>query len=285
VELTKPPETPAAEPAAWISVPARVIALIVVLPVRLGYDLLRAIGRGLRAVCRPLWQGLAYLARVVWAGVSWVVRAVGRVLSLLLVRPALWFARVVLTPLGRAVAWTFRLVIWRPLRLLLSGVAWVLTYVLVVPAEALWRYVLSPLLRTVSRRLAALARGVWAVLAAIVHGVAAAFDAAERLLRLVYRKVVVELIWRYALRPVWLGTALVLRGLAAGAELLIVRPVRFAWRVSRAITRVLVVAPARWVHVRVLAPIRASVRQARLAVMSTARQTGVTLRGPFRRAR
>ncbi|MFG3150797.1 hypothetical protein ACGF7W_01970, partial [Streptomyces sp. NPDC048219] len=81
----------------------------------------------------------------------------------LVVVPATWLYRWVLTPVGRAIAWCGRGIAWC-LRMVVTGVGaalyWTARILLVLPALALWRWVLAP----VGRGLAVVAREVGAAL-------------------------------------------------------------------------------------------------------------------------
>ncbi|MFC6880508.1 MULTISPECIES: hypothetical protein [Actinomadura] len=98
---------PGASGPAWLVVPARVIAFVVVVPFRLVYDLVmagaRAIDAGARWIGRLLY---AWLLRPPARGLAWLGRAVARLflaigrgvaglLDLLVVRPVRWLAVVV----------------------------------------------------------------------------------------------------------------------------------------------------------------------------------------------
>src|SRR5437899_978301 len=77
---------------AAIRLPLRIIALVIVLPVRLLWDALAAVGRALeRYVLAPFGRGLAWLGR-------WLV-----------VVPAVALWRYVLSPVGRGIGWVLRM--------------------------------------------------------------------------------------------------------------------------------------------------------------------------------
>ncbi|MFG2191618.1 hypothetical protein [Streptomyces sp. NPDC048639] len=85
-----------------IRMPVRIIALIVVVPVRLVWDALVACGKALeRTVLRPLGRALAWLWRTL---VVAPCHAVGRALAWM------WRTLIVVpfTAIGRALAWTGR---------------------------------------------------------------------------------------------------------------------------------------------------------------------------------
>ncbi|SNT61264.1 hypothetical protein SAMN05443665_106239 [Actinomadura meyerae] len=235
---------------AWIVVPARVVALIVVLPLRLVHDLFVLLGRGLRGTGRALYRWLlAPLGRLAAA----IGRGIAAVFDFLVVRPLRWLAVVVI--LGF-------------LRWLGRGI------------ELLARWVYRVLLAPVGRFLAMLGRGFGELLAMLGGFLALLGRGLGRLLELVLLRPIVWLVgalivlpavllWRYVLRPpllvlawigkavwsglTWLGrgTLTVLGALAAG--------VVWAWRaLGRFLAwlwHVLVVVPARALWRYVLAPI------------------------------
>ncbi len=113
-----------------MAVVVRGIALVVVLPVRLAWELLAAIGRGLhRWVFAPT---IRFVDR-------WLLRPLGWLLRHLIWVPLLWAAR--------AASWLWRTLVWLPLAWLGDGVAW------------LWRTALWPPLRWCGRRLARVRAG------------------------------------------------------------------------------------------------------------------------------
>ncbi|MER5771185.1 hypothetical protein [Streptomyces sp. NPDC001985] len=142
--------------ATAIRIPVRLVALIVVVPLRVLWDLLTVIGRALRPVLRwgyenllvplgrALRQVLVLTARllVVWPWRYLLVplwtRGVARplswlwthVLRYLLVVPLIRLWQWVLVPAGR-------------------GIAWVVENAVVPPLRLLWRHVLRPLGREV----------------------------------------------------------------------------------------------------------------------------------------
>ncbi|WP_435771561.1 hypothetical protein [Nocardioides sp. SYSU DS0651] len=165
------PELPPGSPLLrW---PARLVALLVVLPLRAAWEALGVVGRACerlwdRLVLRP-WEALCRLLH------RRLFRPVGR----LLLHPLRWLWRLGLVPLGRALAWG-----WDHL---VSG-----------PALVVWRHLLLPLHRLVLRPLG--------------HAVAWAWHAAGVVLRAVWRVVMVPLRWLHrrllapagrALRSAW----------------------------------------------------------------------------------
>ncbi|OEJ98212.1 hypothetical protein [Streptomyces thermolilacinus] len=247
---------------AAIRLPVRIVALVVVVPVRMAWDVLALCARTLhRTVLRPL----------------------GRVL---LVIPLTWLWRAVLTPLGRGVAWLVRYAVvvpavWAWTYLVVAPAVWAWRYLVVVPAVWLWRNVLVPAgagIAWLVRYLVVVPAGwLWRwVLVPVGQGVA-------WLLRVLVA-VPLGALWRWVLVP--LGRALAFLGRELVAALAV------AWRVagyvSRAVGRALkwtlwqtVGRPARWFYRSVCTPIGHFVRDAvwrpvRDAVrdaLSTARRT------------
>ncbi|MER6081178.1 hypothetical protein [Streptomyces sp. NPDC001833] len=165
----RPPRPPQPPPQAQhpegclvvaIRIPVRILAFLVVLPVRLLWDACAATAR--------------FLRRYLLAPVG---RAIGLILHALLVVPLIWLYRHLLTPLGHALLWLCarvfppagRALVWFYARVLtpighalvllltpaVNAVAWALhmlgtalywtaRVLLVVPALALWRWILAP---------------------------------------------------------------------------------------------------------------------------------------------
>ncbi|MEW2353229.1 hypothetical protein [Spirillospora sp. NPDC029432] len=264
VDLAKP-APPARRPVAtqagpaWIVVPARVVAVVFVLPFRLAYDLLKAffsllgraprwLGRGLRAaylavlhpILRPIGLGLAWLwTRAVYAPLRWLVmtlivgglRLFGRGTG----RAARWFYTAILAPIGRVLAAGFRLLVARPAKALWHGALWLLNILVVIPAVAVW--------------------GVLAWLGKAI-GTGIAF--------LVNYLIVVPAValWRYVLKPPLMGLAWLARvtgtGIAAGWAIF-AGAVVWAWRMLgrlfALLGRALFVIPAVALYRYVLRPI------------------------------
>jgi hypothetical protein len=233
VGLVKDPAPPPAGPA-WIVVPARAVALVVVLPFRLAYELAKAVGRGVGGLMRTLGQALY----------RWLLRPVGRlfaaVFDFLVARPLRWLYRVLLVPIGRFVAWIARGIG--------AGLAWVFAVVIVLPLAVLWRYVLSPPLRG----LWWLIRGLGSGLAAVGRVIAAAFGWAWRTAGLILRPV--------GLVIVWLGRTFIVLP-ARWIRVHVLRPTK---NVLQATWRVTVSAPLRWIDRSLLLPIRQATRDVRL---------------------
>ncbi|MFF4494235.1 hypothetical protein [Streptomyces sp. NPDC001546] len=159
-------------PAGAVRVPVKVVAVLVVLPVRVLWDLLVGCARGVRRhLLAPVGQGLGWVGVRLWRyllrplGMAllywpWVglwrylaVPAGGAVYRYLL-RP---LGRYVLAPVGAALAWLLRgPLTWVHRRVLTPfghGVRWlvrgVCLLVFVWPWAGLWRYAVLPLGRGV----------------------------------------------------------------------------------------------------------------------------------------
>ncbi|MER7620132.1 hypothetical protein [Streptomyces sp. NPDC126503] len=170
MEKPAPPPAPEGCLTAVVRIPVRVVVLVLVVPVRMVWDVLAAGGRFVgRAVLRPLGRGLAvagaWLGRAlfVWPWVAlWryvlgpllrygiaapAVRLWRYVLAPLLrygvAVPAAWLYRAVLTPLGQGLAWFFS----RLGRGLALGGGWLARALFVWPWVGLWRYVVVPVVR------------------------------------------------------------------------------------------------------------------------------------------
>ncbi|TDC62152.1 hypothetical protein E1200_26765 [Actinomadura sp. GC306] len=280
---------------AWIVVPVRVVALIVLVPLRLVHDVAVQIGRGIGAVFNrlmraPIWLGrqIGRVLHAVWRGLyRWllapvgrllaaVARGIGALLAFLFVRPAGWFGRWVarlarwlhrtlLVPIGAFLAMIGRglhrllLLTGHGLALLFTGLftglRLLVNALVVVPAVFLWSHLLRPLLLGLR----------WLGLVLLVRPAQA--------------------VWRYVLAPVFAGLAAAWR--LAG------RVVRWLWRTLVVLpVRTLVVEPARWVGRSVLRPVgrglrgvwRASVRDPLRAARRTVRETSRDIRLQLRRA-
>ncbi|WP_210430339.1 hypothetical protein [Streptomyces physcomitrii] len=237
--------------AVAIRLPVRIVVLVLVVPVRMAWDLLTAGGRLLRdRLLRPLGRGLS------WLGHTLIVRplaALGRGLA--------WLGRVlVLLPLqalGRALAWSGRTLVVAPL-------SWLLRTLIVAPLCWLSARVLIPL----GRGLARCGRGLLTALAAAAAGIGTGIG---RLARALFVLPWVAL-WRYALVP--FGHALARLG-----HLLCVVPLRWLYRslltpfghalihtlrsLGRAgawLLRTLLVLPLAWLYAQVLTPLGRGLR-------------------------
>ncbi|MGW2819678.1 hypothetical protein ACWC24_01530 [Streptomyces sp. NPDC001443] len=225
-----------------IRIPVRIVALVLVLPVRMAWDALVVGGRFLRrTVLRPLGQALLWVGRMlfVWpavglwryvvvpvaAGFAWAgnllaagLARLGNLLAVSLgwlgrtfvVGPALWCHRYLLTPMGRALVGL--------LRGIGAGAAWVYAKAL-TPAGRAAVWVL---------------RGAGLVLAGLAAGVGAGAVWLVRYL------VVVPAVWtyRWILAPVGRGAAWLAGAVVAGAgfclywiaRVLLVLPALALWR-------------------------------------------------------
>ncbi|MEU8432240.1 hypothetical protein AB0F18_04910 [Streptomyces sp. NPDC029216] len=238
----------------FVRVPVKVVAVLVVLPVRVVWDLFAAgaraagrhvlapLGRGLGWLLVRLWRyGLKPLALVVfywpWVGLwRYVAAPVGGAVYRYVLRPlglgAAWvvlgFGRYVLAPVGAGLGWLLRDVVAPPL-------AW------------LYRRVLTPL-----------GHGVrWLVRGACL---------------LVFVWPWVGL-WRYAVLPLGRGAGWVLVHVVAPPLVLLVRQVLVpAWHLAGRITKALgrglrwlwrgcVARPLAWVHRQVATPVGHALRQ------------------------
>ncbi|MFG2087437.1 hypothetical protein [Spirillospora sp. NPDC048824] len=256
---------------AWIVIPARVVALIVVVPIRLVHDLVVLVARGVRAVWNGLMRAPGRLGRLigrmlrwVWLGlyrwllapvgrlVAAVARGIGALLHLLIVRPLRWLGGGI----GHLARWVYRVLIvpvGRFLAMVGRGLGWLLGLLLLSPLRALVRG-LAWLAGITGQALTLLFKGIGLLIAVLVV-IPAVF------------------VWRYLLRPPLLGLAWLARGallllgavgsvLAAGWRAF-AGGVAWSWRlIGRCLAwlaRVLVVLPARAVWRYVLAPIAAGV--------------------------
>ncbi len=244
-----------------VRMPVRIVALVLVVPVRMVWDALVVVGRFLGdTVFRPLGRALAWVGRAVfvWPFVAlwrWVLVPLGAALRwlgvVLLVVPAGWLYRAVLTPLGHALSWLGRML-------------------LVVPSVWLYRWLLTP----VGHALAWCGRGLCALASLLVAGIATALYWTVRVLVVWPASVV----WRWVLAPVGRVLAVVAREVGAALG--------HAWRVAgyvslavggalAAFFRWTVVEPARRVYRSVLTPVGHVVRDRVLRpVMEAARSVG-----------
>ncbi|MET9536795.1 hypothetical protein ABZY16_04690 [Streptomyces sp. NPDC006553] len=164
-------------PPALIRIPVRIVVLVVVLPVRMVWDVLTAAAHVLdRTVLRPVGRGLAWVFTGAGRGIAWLFTALGRGVGWFfhhaMGRPARWLYRSLLTPVGRGLAWVFtgvgRGLAWvftgvgRGLARVFTGVGvglgwlwrglsvagiWLAKAVFVWPWVGLWRYVVVPVCR------------------------------------------------------------------------------------------------------------------------------------------
>ena len=241
-----------------IRIPVRIVVLVLVLPVRMVWDLLAAGWHAFdRTLLRPLGRGLAWLldtlvlTPLAWLftnvltplalAVTWLATALfiwpwiglWRYVAVPVAKygvavPLVWLYANLLTPLGHGAAWLLGRVG--------QGVAWLVATLLVAPAAGLWRHVLVP-----AARYGVIVPLVWlygAALTPVGHGTAWVFG-----------KVWQGTAWTLGL--LWQGTAWVLggvwKGIAATGRGL---GIAVTWLVMT-----LLVAPASWLCRRVLAPV------------------------------
>ncbi|MEU7329929.1 hypothetical protein [Streptomyces parvus] len=202
-----------------LRVVVRIVVLVVVLPVRMVWDLAVAGGQVCRRVLLPpagraltaLAGGVGWVLERLFGGIGWVL---GWLIGTLVLRPLRWLYTSVLTPLGHGLRWIGTALLLPALYGLGNGIGWLITVLLIVPLRFLWRYVAVPVVR---------------------YGL------------------VVPVVWLYAnvLTPIGLGTAWVLaqlwRGIAATGRGL---GPAVAWLVMT-----LLVAPIGWVYRRILTPV------------------------------
>ncbi|AEN09920.1 MULTISPECIES: hypothetical protein [unclassified Streptomyces] len=302
-----------------VRIPVRIVVLVLILPVRMAWDLLVAGARVLdRVLLRPLGRGLGQVYDHVVAPVG---RALGWLALAVLMWPWIGLWRYVLVPVARygtvvPLTWLYAHALtpaghglrraWRELvvpagRAVADAVAAVLTVLLVRPAVGLWRGVLRPLGRAAGRLVAYLlvipagwvyhrvltpaGHAVVRSLAALGAGIAAVGRGLVAVAAwLVVTLLVVPVSWAYrrVLAPVGRETAAAL-GVAW----------RIAGFVSRAVGRVLawsarhlVGAPAAWVHRTVCIPVGHFVRDAVLKPAGAAvREAGRAAREALTSAR
>ncbi|MFF5971993.1 hypothetical protein ACFY7C_10765 [Streptomyces sp. NPDC012769] len=223
-------ENPApAQPAphALIRIPVRFVVLVLVLPVRMAWDALKAAGRLLdRALLRPTGRGLAWLYRH------------------LLKRPAVWLYERLLTPTARALG--------RAARAAGRAIAWVF--------GGLWRglaWVFGGLWRGLSWAFGGLWRGLAWVFGGLWRGLAWAFGGLWRGLSWLLGGLWSGLAWVF--RGLGAGLVRLGRGLSAGAVLLgkaLALPFSAFWRyVLVPVARYGIAVPAVWLYRAVLAPV------------------------------
>ncbi|QEV15633.1 hypothetical protein CP974_09445 [Streptomyces fradiae ATCC 10745 = DSM 40063] len=278
---------------AAVRLPVRIVVLVVVVPVRMLWDLLALCARTLhRTVLRPLGRCLLVIPFTwLWRAVLTPLgRGAGRLVQYLVVAPAVWGWRYLVVAPAR---WLWRYLVVAPARWLWRSVLVpvgrglarladaLLTYLVVAPARWLWRGVLAPAgagIAWLVRHLV-VAPALWGwrwVLVPVGRG-------AAWLLRTLVAVPLVTL-WRWVLVPLGRGLAFLGREVAAAFAV--------AWRVagyvSRAAGRAVkwalwqtVGRPARWFYRSVCTPLghfaRDAVwrpaRDAVRAALSTARRT------------
>ncbi|MFE2876182.1 hypothetical protein ACFXG6_09750 [Streptomyces roseus] len=267
-----------------VRVPVKIVALIVVLPVRVVWDLLVAFGQAVHRyllgplsayVLEPLLRGTGLVLTVllklvfVWPWVGLWRYALQPLYAHLLAPVGRGLYAYLLRPLGRALARVARGGMRYLLAPLARGVTWLLwalaMTLFVWPWVGLWRYVLTPAGRGLAWAGAVLYRYVLTP-----AGQAVAWTGAV-LYRYLLRPVGLG-VYRYLLAP--LGQVLVWAWHVAG------RIVRAVWRGVRLVGWVLVGWPAAQVYRHVLTPVGHVVRD----VWRTVRDTVREVRAEVRRA-
>lgn len=310
LEKREQPAEPEGCPAVAIRIPVRIAVLVLVVPVRMLWDVLVVCGRALdRVVLRPLgrafgWvyetllapvgRGIAWLAGAVATGAWWLCKALlywpwlalGRyvvvpVATYGVAVPLVWLYRTLLTPAGHGLAWLYA----RLLTPLGRGVGLLLRAVLVWPWIALYRWVLAPvghgLAWLYANALAPAARGVWTAVVWLARVILVA---------------PVVFLYRWILAPVGRLLAVVGREIADAVGM----AWRAAGRLSRAVGRALRWAvwnllgrPAAWIYRNVCTPVGhfardrvwAPARRAAVEAGRAARGALASARDTVRRAR
>ncbi|WP_123741805.1 hypothetical protein [Saccharothrix texasensis] len=235
------------QPPNWAVWVARAVAVVVVVPVRLAWEGIEAVGRAVwRWVLQPLGVGLRWVARVLGAGLRWF----GEVLARYAFRPLWAVLRSVADVAGRGLAAVG------------TGLRWLF--------RVLARFVLRPAGRVFAPV------GRWLRSAGVV--VEDLLRRAARVLRVVVRVVVLKpLAWGWRALVVW-----PLRGLWWVVRLF-ARALVWAWRLLGRVGRAVVVPPARWVRRVVLAPVGRAIGHGwRAVVVAPARWVRGTVVEPVR---
>ncbi|MET9318960.1 hypothetical protein ABZX75_02005 [Streptomyces sp. NPDC003038] len=268
-----------------VRIPVKIVAVLVVLPVRVVWDLLVAGARAAhRHVLGPLYE---HVLGPVLRGLGWVAVTL---LKLVFVWPWTGLWRYVLVPVGRGIGWlasglyahvlapagrALHRYLLDPLArgamFVLRPLGWALAMALFVwPWVGLWRYVLRP----VGLGLAWLATVTWRhVLVPVGRGFAWAAAA----------------VYRYLLRPVGLGIAWLAGGLYRFVLTPVGKVIAWAWQVAGRITGalwrgfkwvgwILVGWPASRVYRHVLAPAGRLAREVWRTVRSTVREVRADVR-------
>ncbi|MEU0671641.1 hypothetical protein ABZ330_01885 [Streptomyces sp. NPDC006172] len=244
-----------------VRLPVRIVAFVLVVPVRMAWDALVVAGRLLRdTVLRPCGRALLWLGEV------------------LVVLPLAWLWRYGVVPAARSFAWLVRVLVVVPLVWLYAHVlvpvaralAWLAHWLIVVPARRLYEWILAPVGRAIGWALYWTGRSLVVLPALLLYRWI--LTPVGRVLLVVGREILVALghAWRIA------GYV----SLAVG-------------RFLGALLRWTLVEPARWVYRTVLTPVGHVVRDAVLrpaaraarAVGRTARQALGAARESARQAR
>ncbi|MEV7868963.1 hypothetical protein AB0P17_23360 [Streptomyces sp. NPDC088124] len=263
--------------AMVVRIPVRVVVLVVVVPVRMVWDVLVAVARGLdRIVLRPLggalsWLYASVLAPAAWGvavAVGWLVTAVWQWTVVPVVRfgvvvPAVWSYRRLLTPLGHGIRWLYETLLTPLGHGLGVSLGWLGKALFVWPWAALWRYVAVPALTyglarpaawVYRRLLTPLGEGIARLSAVLLRGAAATGRALlAALMWLLLFLVVTPVIWVYRriLAPVGreIGAAFGVAWRVAG------HLSRAAWRGLGWLAWQLVGRPASWTYRRICTPV------------------------------
>jgi hypothetical protein len=234
-----------AEPPAWITWPIRAVALIVVFPFRLLWELAVLI---YRFVCVPIGRALGWLLRTfLLAPLLWLLRQLLQWVLLPIWHALRWVGAALVT----GVAWVLRML----LRYVLTPIALAIVWVLTPVVRALYNWVLAPLGHAVAWLLVGAYR--W-VLTPVGHAIVWAFHAAYRWIlrpigsaigwtaRAAYRWILVPIamaiswscrvIYRYVLRPVGLAIA-------------------FGWRYTFGAAFRGIAATSRWLNTEIFRPV------------------------------
>jgi len=237
--------------AQVIRIPVRIVVVLVVIPVRMVWDVLALCGRAVeRVLLRPLGRALAWVFEKVITpvalAVAWLAVIAGKVLFYWpwvglwrcvvvpvvrygLVVPVVWVYRQLLTPLGHGIAWLVRALWW--------GFAWLVRTLLVAPVVWLYRYVLVP----AGREIAAAVGVAWRIAGYVSRAVGRglkwlAWSLVGRPVRWFYREVCTP-VGHFVRDAVWrpVAAAAVQAGRAARAALASARETvrqarRDAWR-------------------------------------------------------
>ncbi|MFF3324436.1 hypothetical protein [Streptomyces sp. NPDC002889] len=268
MELEKSPQTPPPAPyeggegclTAAIRIPVRIVVLVLVVPVRMLWDLLVVCARAIdRLLLRPVGRALGWLGRT------------------LVVIPVTWLFEKVLTPLALGAFWLAAFVakalfVWPWVALWRFVVVPVVTYGLVVPATWIYRQLLTPLGHGIAWAVSNLlvAPLVWiyrTLLTPAGHGIAAALAFVAKALFVwpwvaLWRYVVVPVvtyglvipaiwIYRQLLTPIGHGIAWLLRTIGHGFAVVC----RGLWAAAAWLVMTLLVAPFVWMYRRILAPV------------------------------
>ncbi|MFB8030151.1 MULTISPECIES: hypothetical protein [unclassified Streptomyces] len=302
-----------------IRIPVRIVVLVLVLPVRMLWDLLVAGGRFLdRVLLRPLGRALRRVHDQVltpvgkvlaWLAVAVLVRpwvglwryVVVPVVRYGVVVPLVWLCRAVLTPAGHALRWVYA-------ELLVPAVTALVTLLLVWPAVGVWRHLLRPLgiagAWLVTTLLVLPVAWVYrSVLTPLGHGIVRTLGMLGRGLAFLGRGVWTGAAW-LATTLLLLPVAWVYRRVLAPVGREIVTAVGVAWRIAGFLSRAagralawlawhLVGAPVAWAYRTVCTPVGnflrdvawAPVKRAALEAGRTARDALASARATLRAAR